>query len=164
SEAKEIIGIYNEFYRIRHDNPKEEWVERSAEVIERLERRLRELERDKDSLGNGALSGAVAYSLNELESVRNIISSTEYELDNNAIERPMRYISTSRKNSMFAGSMRGAKRMALIYSLAISCRLNGVNSFVYFCDVINRLAELSPTASPEKLRGLLPDKWKFSKL
>ncbi|MFR9624300.1 MAG: IS66 family transposase [Rikenellaceae bacterium] len=164
SEAKEIIGIYNEFYRIRHNNPKEEWVERSAEVIERLERRLRELERDKDSLGNAALSGAVAYSLNELEAVRNIVSSTEYELDNNAIERPMRYISTSRKNSMFAGSMRGAKRMALIYSLAISCRLNGVNSFAYFCDVINRLAELSPSTSQEKLRELLPDKWKFSKL
>ena len=164
SEAKEIIDIYNEFYHIRHNHPKEKWVEKSAEVIAMLERRLRELERDKDSLGNAALSGAVAYSLNELESVRNIVSSTEYELDNNAIERPMRYISTSRKNSMFAGSMRGAKRMALIYSLAISCRLNGVNSFVYFCDVINRLAELSLTSSTENLRELLPDRWKLSDL
>ena len=106
----------------------------------------------------------MAYSLNELESVRNIVNSTEYELDNNAIERPMRYISTSRKSSMFAGSMRGAKRMVLIYSLAISCRLNGVNSFVYFCDVINRLAELSPNTPPEELRELLPDRWKSSDL
>ncbi len=162
SEAKEIIDIYNEFYRIRHNNPEDEWVEKSAEVFERLERRLRELERDENNLGNVALSGAVAYSLNELESVRNIITSTKYELDNNAIERPMRYISTSRKSSMFAGSMRGAKRMALIYSLAISCRLNGVNSFVYFCDVINRLAELTPSTPPEQLRELLPDRWKSS--
>ncbi|MFR9589784.1 MAG: transposase domain-containing protein, partial [Rikenellaceae bacterium] len=68
------------------------------------------------------------------------------------------------KNSMFAGSMRGAKRMALIYSLAISCRLNGVNSFAYFCDVINRLAELSPSTPQEKLRELLPDKWKSSEM
>ncbi|MFR9594197.1 MAG: transposase domain-containing protein [Rikenellaceae bacterium] len=48
--------------------------------------------------------------------------------------------------------------------MAISCRLNGVNSFAYFCDVINRLAELSPSTPQEKLRELLPDKWKFSKL
>ncbi len=119
-QAKEIIDIYNEFYQIRHSAPKDEWVTRSAEVFERLERRLREIERDRDNLVNAALLGAVAYSLNELESVRNIITSTKYDLDNNAIERPMRYISTSRKSSMFAGSMRGAKRMALIYSLAIS--------------------------------------------
>ncbi len=112
SEAKEIINLYNEFYRIRHNYSKEVWVERSAEVI----------------------------------------------------ERPMRYISTSRKNSMFAGSMRGAKRMALIYSLAISCRLNGVNSFVYFCDVINRLAECSLSTPSDELRKLLPDKWKSSEL
>ncbi|MFR9598771.1 MAG: IS66 family transposase [Rikenellaceae bacterium] len=163
-EAKEVIGIYNEFYHIRHQHSKEQWIELSAEVFERLECRLRELERDKENFVNAALSGAVAYSLNELEAVRNIISSTEYELDNNAIERPMRYISTSRKNSMFAGSMRGAKRMALIYSLAISCRLNGVNSFAYFCDVINRLAALPPNTSPENLRDLLPDRWGQSDL
>ncbi len=60
---------------------------------------------------------------------------------------------------MFCGSQKRASRMALIYSLAISCRLNDVNTFSYFCDIINKLATLSPKATNEQLRELLPDKW-----
>ena len=159
AEAKEIIDIYNEFYHLRTINIKEQWVEKSLEVYDRLESKLRKIERDGVYVGNSILSKAVAYSLNELGSIRNIITSTEYDLDNNQIERLMRYISTSRKNSMFCGSNKGAERMALIYSLAISCRLNNINTFTYFCDIINKLAELPPTASSEKLRDLLPDRW-----
>lgn len=158
-EAKDIIDTYNEFYHLRKTTEKEKWVEESLKVYDRLERKLRTIERDKTSVGNSILSKAVAYSLNELSSIRNIITSTEYDLDNNRIERPMRYISISRKNSMFCGSQKGAQRMALIYSLAISCRLNDRNTFTYFCDIINKLAHLSPTADNEELRNLLPDKW-----
>ena len=50
----------------------------------------------------------------------------EYEMDNNAIERINRYISLSRRNSLFCGSHQGAKRAALIYSLACSCRQRGI--------------------------------------
>lgn len=134
-------------------------MEKSLEVYDRLECKLRKIERDKESVGNSILSKAVAYSLNELESIRNIIVATEYDLDNNPIERPMPYISISRKNSMFCGSHKGAERMALIYSLAISCSLNNVNTFAYFCDIINKLASLPPTAEHNTLRNLLPDKW-----
>lgn len=158
-EAKEIIDIYNEFYHLRNTIKKDKWVDASLKVYDKLKRKLRELEKDKMIICNSILSKAVAYSLNELDSIRNIIISTDYDLDNNQIERPMRYISISRKNSMFCGSGKSAARLALIYSLAISCRLNGVNSFEYFCDIINRLAELPPNVSNEKLRELLPDKW-----
>ncbi len=71
----------------------------------------------------------------------------------------MRYISWSRKNSMFCGSGKGAERLALIYSLAISCRLNSINTFTYFCDVINRIAQLPPRTPKSVLRELLPDMW-----
>lgn len=157
--AKEFIDIYNEFYIIRRDKPKDQWIEKSEEVIKKLEARLREVEKSPELLVNKQLSDAVKYSLNELDSIRRITESTKYQLDNNAVERPMRYISTSRKNSMFCGSIEGAKRTALIYSLAISCRMNNVNSFSYFCDVLNRLAQLPPNLPPEKLRSLLPDQW-----
>ena len=158
-EAKEIIDLYNEFYLLRKRKHKDVWVKESLEIYERLKKRLREIESDKEVLCNAILSKGVAYCINELESIRNIITSTHYDLDNNQIERPMRYISTSRKNSMFCGSQKGANRMALIYSLAISCRLNNINTFSYFCDVINRLALLQHSPTSEQLRELLPDKW-----
>lgn len=159
SEAKEIIGLYNQFYHIRHYSPKDRWVVESVLIFEQLENRLKSIERDGKHNSNSILLRGVAYCLNELESIRNIITSTEYDLDNNQIERPMRYISTSRKNSMFCGSNEGARRMATIYSLAISCRLNGVNSFEYFKDILNQLAIMPHTVSEDRLRELLPDKW-----
>ncbi|WP_430810134.1 MULTISPECIES: transposase domain-containing protein [unclassified Carboxylicivirga] len=79
-------------------------------------------------------------------------------MDNNIIERPMRYISISRRNSLFCGSNAVTVRTAALYSLAISCRLNDVNTFSYFKDVIQRLAEF-PRMSNEQMCNLLPDRW-----
>ncbi len=158
-EASEIIDIYNEFYIIRRDRPKGKWIKESQKVFKKLKDRLRKLEKNISELSNSLLAKAVAYAINELPSIENIINSTEYKLDNNDIERPMRYISISRRNSMFCGSVAGAKRMALIYSLAVSCRLNDINSFEYFKDVLNRLAVMPIKPSKEQLRELLPDRW-----
>ncbi len=159
AEAKEIIDLYNEFYIIRKRHPKEEWISRSEVVFERLERKLREVERSRECIANSVLARGVAYCINELDGIYNIISSTKYNLDNNDIERPMRYISWSRKNSMFCGNGKGAERLSLIYSLAISCRLNDINTFTYFCDVIDKIAQLPPRTPKSALRNLLPDKW-----
>jgi len=157
-QAQEIIDLYNQFYIIRKKKPKEKWKEASLKVYKELERKLRDIERDPQVLPNHILCKAAAYGLNELESIYNIIKSTQYDLDNNIIERPMRYISISRRNSLFCGSNAGAMRTATLYSLAISCRLNNVNTFSYFKDVIQRLAEC-PRMTNEQLRNLLPDKW-----
>lgn len=157
-KAKEIIDLYNNFYIIRKNNPKEKWISLSKETYKTLEKKLRAVEKDTTTLPNNILAKATAYCLNELESIYNIISSTEYDLDNNKIERPMRYISISRRNSLFCGSNAGAQRSATLYSLAISCTLNKINTFSYFQDVIQRLAE-NQALSDEQLRNLLPDKW-----
>ena len=157
-EAQEVIDLYNQFYSIRKKKPKEKWKEASLKVYKKLEKKLRDIEREPGVLPNHILAKAAAYCLNELESIYNIIISTDYDLDNNIIERPMRYISLSRRNSLFCGSNAGATRSATLYSLAISCRLNNINTFSYFKDVMQRLAE-SPTMTNEQLRNLLPDRW-----
>jgi len=77
----------------------------------------------------------------------------------NAIERLQRYISLSRRNSLFCGSHAGAEKTALIYSLACSCRRNGINTFEYFTDILNRLAYISPNAADEIFQKLLPNRW-----
>lgn len=156
--AEEIIDLYNQFYIIRKNKPKDRWRKLSLEVYKVLEKKLRAIEKDPSTLPNHILCKAAAYCLNELESIYNIISSTDYDLDNNKIERPMRYISISRRNSLFCGSDAGAQRTATLYSLAISCRLNNINTFSYFKDVIQRLAE-NQTMDQDQMRNLLPDRW-----
>jgi hypothetical protein len=158
NEAAEIIDLFNQLYIIRKRKPKDRWKEESIKVYKVLEEKLKAIERDPKILPNNILSKATAYCLNELESIYNIIISTYYDLDNNKIERPMRYISISRRNSLFCGSNAGAERTATLYSLAISCRLNNVNTFSYFKEVIQSLAS-SPNMTKEKIRNLLPDRW-----
>lgn len=157
-KAKEIIDLYNQFYYIRKNKPKEKWIKESLKIYKELEENLRAIERDPEILPNHILRKAAAYCINELESIHNIIKSTDYDLDNNNIERPMRYISISRRNSLFCGSNAGAERTATLYSLAISCRLNNVNTFSYFKDVIQKLV-VQPTMTKQNMRNLLPDKW-----
>ena len=158
AQAGEIIDLYNQFYTIRKKKPKKQWKSLSLKVYKTLEKKLRAIEKDKATLPNHILCKATAYCLNELESIYNIIISTDYDLDNNQIERPMRYISISRRNSLFCGSDAGALRTATLYSLAISCRLNNLNTFSYFKDVIQKLAE-NQVMNENQMRNLLPDRW-----
>ena len=61
-----------------------------------------------------------------------------------------------RKNYMFAGSKAGAWRAAIIYSLVASCKLNGIDPFAYFRDVLERVS----THPADKIDELLPNNWK----
>ena len=166
-QAKQIIELINSLYRKEHERD-EGWTAdeilkyRQAyapPLLEKLKNTLLEIQSDPDTLPKSPLSKAVNYTLGEYDALCNYILRHDYHLDNNAIERQMRYISLSRKNSLFCGSHDGAERTALIYSLACSCRLNGINTFEYFTDVLNRLAYVNPNAPDEVFRELLPNRW-----
>ena len=103
---------------------------------------------------------AVHYMLNEWEAIENIFTRGDYHLDNNLVERLNRYISLSRRNSLFFGSHKGAERGAMFYSLACSCRLQGISFFEYISDVINKAAAMSPNTPFARYREMLPDRWK----
>jgi transposase len=61
-------------------------------------------------------------------------------IDNNAAENQLRGVALGRKNWLFAGSLEGAKRAALLYSLVQSCALIDVPPFDYLKDVLLRVA------------------------
>ena len=85
-----------------------------------------------------------------------IMESGTYELDNNPIERQMKYIAIGRKNYYFAGSHEGARRAAVLYSLLGTCRLNKVNPWEWLSDVLVRVN----VASDDTAVSLLPMNWK----
>lgn len=167
-DAEDIIEIINRLYRKEHEIPPEyspgqvlEYrKEYAPPILEELKERLLQIQAKKTTLPKSNLGKAVNYALNEYQALRNYILNPDYELDNNAIERLNRFISLSRKNSLFCGSHQGAKRTALIYSLACSCKLNGINTFEYFKDILNRFVAIKPNTDKREMRKLLPDKWK----
>ena len=166
-EAIGIVNIINRLYQAEH-KIEEKWPpdkilkyrqKYAPPILAELKNKLLEIQSNPSTLPKSPLSKATNYTLNEYDSLCNYIVSPDYALDNNAVERCMRSISLSRKNSLFCGSHQGAKRTALLYSLAISCKLHGINTFEYFTDILSRLAYISPTAPDQIYRDLLPDKW-----
>ena len=76
-------------------------------------------------------------------------------LSNNAAERALRGIALGRKSWLFAGSDRGGRRAAAMYSLIVTAKMNGNDPQAWLADVLSRLA--GHPAS--RLDELLPWNW-----
>ena len=59
----------------------------------------------------------------------------------------MRDLASGRKNFLFSGSDEAAKNFAFAYSLTQSCKLNHVNPYVYWEDLIANAHNLVPQIS-----------------
>ena len=171
-DADEVLSLANELYAQEHkhrigrdgwtveDNLK--WRQQYAPpILTDLKAALLRILAQKDKYPpKSQMSGAVNYFLNEWDGIRAIPTGGDYNWDNNLIERVNRYVSLSRKNSLFFGSHAGAERGCVFYSLACSCRLHRINFFEYLSDILNRMAHLPNGAPQDAFRNLLPDRWK----
>jgi hypothetical protein len=168
-EGKQITGLINKLYQMEHSVDKD-WTAQKKQryrqkeglpILKDLKRKLTRIVTDPKALpSSDLLVKAANYMLGQFDALKNCLIDPDYKLDNNAIERAMRYISLGRKNSLFAGSHKGAERSALFYSLACSCRLQNINTFEYFNDVLTQLAYIPQNTKDEVLIELLPHKWK----
>jgi transposase len=62
-------------------------------------------------------------------------------LHNNAAERRMRPLALGRKNYLFAGSLEGGRRAAIIYTLVGTAELNGWDPQTYLRVLLERIAD-----------------------
>ena len=166
-----VVRLINHIYHLdgKHRIGVDGWTEpqhrrwrqqRCVPVMSLIRKKLDRMAADRTMLPKSDKYNAVHYMLGEWESLMAIFDRGDYRLDNNLIERLNRYVSLSRRNSLFFGSHKGAERGAMFYSLVCSCRMCGVNFFEYISDVINKAAFLPPNTPLKKYRDLLPDIWR----
>ncbi len=110
-------------------------------------------------LPQNLISKAIAYTLNHWEQLTRFLEDGRLSIDNNLVENAIRPVALGRKNWIFAGSPEGAKRMAIIYSLVATCKINGVNPYEYFCNILPKVASYPAN----KIADLTPLKWKIEK-
>jgi hypothetical protein len=103
---------------------------------------------------------ATRYAINQEERWRRCFTDGRFEIDNGEAERNLRRVALGRKNYLFAGSDKGAVRLAVAYTVLGSCRLNGVNALERATDVIRRLQAGWPKS---RLDELLPHNWAKSR-
>ena len=166
-----LVELTNKLYQKEHEHcvGRQGWTDKdnlrhrkryAPQILSEIKRELLRIKSKPDLLPKSEMAGAVDYMLAQWEAIKGIFTEGYYYLDNNLVERYNRYISLSRRNSLFFGSHKGAERGALFYSLACSCRMQGINTFEYITEVINKAAKLPPNTNIKVYRNSLPDKWK----
>ena len=166
-----LVELTNKLYQKEHEHcvGQQGWTDKDnlrhrkryvPQILSEIKRELLRIKSKPDLLPKSEMAGTVDYMLLQWEAIKGIFTERYYYLDNNLVERYNRYISLSRRNSLFFGSHKGAERGALFYSLTCSCRMQGINTFEYITEVINKAAKLPPNTDIKVYRNLLPDKWK----
>ena len=166
-----LVELTNKLYQKEHEHcvGRQGWTDKdnlrhrkryAPQILSEIKRELLRIKSKPDLLPKSEMAGTVDYMLLQWEAIKGIFTERYYYLDNNLVERYNRYISLSRRNSLFFGSHKGAERGALFYSLTCSCRMQGINTFEYITEVINKAAKLPPNTDIKVYRNSLPDKWK----
>jgi hypothetical protein len=86
------------------------------------------------------LAKAINYMLKRWPAFTLFLDDGRVCLSNNAAERSLRGVALGRKSWLFCGSDRGGQRAAAMYSLTITCRMNGVDPQAWLADVLARIA------------------------
>jgi transposase len=106
--------------------------------------------------GKSTLGKALQYALNRWDALARYVEDGRLSIDNNLSERRLRGIAVTRKNFLFVGSDAGGQRAAIIYTIAETAKLNGLDPEAYIAAVLHRLAHGHPMS---RLDELLP--WNF---
>ncbi len=144
---REINGLSaDERHRVRQ--------ERSRQIVEDLRTWLGE---QRLTLSRSAtVAKPIDYMLRRWYGFAAFLDDGKACLSNNAAERSLRGFALGRKAWLFAGSSRGAERVAAMVTLIQTAKLNDVDPQAWLADVLARIAE-----TPQgKLDQLLPWNWR----
>lgn len=129
--------------------------EKSAPIMEKYKEWL-----DKEVLTvppKSKIGKAILYTLGRWKELTRFLQDGRIELSNNWIENLFRLLALGRRNWLFAGSENGARNLASLYTILLTCKLHKVNSFSYLCDVLKKLPAKK---EDDDIDDLLPMNWK----
>ena len=154
-----IAALYEIEADIRGQPPDVRWLVRqlrSRPLVEQLRVWLDEhLPR---VAGWSDLAKAMRYMRRHWDGLIRYLDDGRLEMDTNVVERAIRPVTITRKNSLFAGSDAGARHWAIANTLIQSCKLNGVEPMAYLTDILQRI--VSRRTKNTELDALLPWNWR----
>ena len=114
-------------------------------------------ERLTEIMTSSLMAEPLSYTLSHWEGLTVFLEDGRVEIDSNTIERSMKPVILTRKNSLFAGTADGAENWAIVASIIETCKFHGVDPQRYLTDVLTKLANQWPNS---RLSELLPWNWK----
>jgi len=161
--AEQVLKLIRELYEIEREADAANMpvterqalrMEKSNPVLENIKALLENP--GKVILPKNKMAEAMAYTLNHWKQLTRFLEDGRLPLDNNLVENSIRPVALGRKNWLFAGAEAGAKWMAIIYSLTATCKLNEINPYEYFFDILPKVASYPA----KQIADLTPINWK----
>jgi transposase len=90
-------------------------------------------------LPSNPFAQAAWYALEREAALKVFLQYPNVPLDTNHLEREIRTIALGRKNWLFCWTEVGAQYVGIVQSLIASCRLQGIDPYVYLVDVLQRI-------------------------
>ena len=159
-QAALMVARIQQLYHVEHtsadldpDARRALRLEQSVPLLAQIDTVRQDLARSV--LPKSPLGDAVRYLTNQWTVLQRFVEDGRLAIDNNRAENQLRVVAVGRKNWLFAGSLEGARRAALLYSIVQSCKLVDVPPFEYLKDVLLQVA-----THPQRLIGqLTPKGW-----
>jgi transposase len=99
---------------------------------------------------------AAHYALDREKGLAVFLSDPDVPVDTNHLERALRPIPMGKKNWMFCWTEVGAEKVGWAQSLIATCRIHGIDPYVYLVDVLQRV----DTHPQSRVEELTPRRWK----
>lgn len=107
-------------------------------------------------LPKSGLGEAATYLVNQWDALCAHLQHGRTKLDTNCVENAVRPSALGKKNWLFVGHPEAGQRMAVLYSIILSCLRHGKEPLAYMREVLSRLPSLT---NQDDLRPLLPANW-----
>jgi transposase len=146
---KALYAVEAEIRGLEADDRRALRQERSLPVIQALEPWLRA--RLETISQKTKLAEAIRYALSRWAGLTLFLGDGRVEIDSNIVERSIRPLALTRKNSLFAGSDGGAEHWASLASLIETAKLNDVDPQAYIASVITRIVGGHPQSQIDRL-------------
>lgn len=128
----------------------------SKPVVDGIIERTGELLQERALLPSAPFTKALGYLNARSIELRVFLENPDVPLDTNHLERALRPIPMGRKNWMFSWTELGAQHVGIIQSLICTCKLQGIDPYIYLSDVLQRIS-----VHPNKdIDQLTPRLWK----
>lgn len=165
--AFEVVQKIDKLYNIEHRGvglSKEELLKlrkkEAVPIVKELKKYLTNI--IKTTPPKGKLGVAIKYTLERFDGLMQYTKNADLEIDNNATERCIKYIVMGRKNWLFADNIDSANKLAMLYSLVVTCKFNNINPREYLEYIFTQVPYINRHDTNE-LRKLLPDKYDVNK-
>lgn len=144
-KVKKVLEEFRELYKIEargHGKPKALQRLRDSEsrtIVDRLFDHFRNELAESILLPSNKFIKALEYALKHEAPLRAFLDNPDVAIDTNHVERQIRYAVMGRKNWMFHWTENGARHSGILYSLLLTCRLQGVDPRTYLIDILQRM-------------------------